>query len=385
MRLLKITMEGLPHFKNKLDIDFVARQRVDEDDKERLYNVFSSIYVNKVISFVGINASGKTTILKALSFAMKMLNNESINNVPSKEILNELQTNQNVIIMAYFYGKDSIHKLETCIGKKVNDIDGSEKFVITDERLWSKSVCKVKTKKSIFDFQDTDLKERRNQDEQYLMEDISIMVAINKKNERGYFVYDMLVWTDHNMLSVLGKFPKELLAFLDSSIEYLECSRREKELDIRLKFYGKDEIVINNIRALENYLSSGTIKGLSVFMSAVFAFSEGGYLIIDEIENHFNREIVATLIRLFMDERVNKNHATILFSTHYSELLDEFDRNDSIYIVKNREGIIAENLANLLKRNDMKKSEVYDSDYLGDTVPSYEAYMALKKVLIHIG
>ncbi len=120
-------------------------------------------------------------------------------------------------------------------------------------------------------------------------------------------------------------------------------------------------------------------------MSAVFAFSEGGYLIIDEIENHFNREIVATLIRLFMDERVNKNHATILFSTHYSELLDEFDRNDSIYIVKNREGIIAENLANVLKRNDMKKSEVYDSDYLGGTVPSYEAYMALKKVLIHIG
>ena len=103
-----------------------------------------------------------------------------------------------------------------------------------------------------------------------------------------------------------------------------------------------------------------------------------------EIENHFNREIVATLIRLFMDAKVNKNHATLLFSTHYSELLNEFDRNDSIYIVRNREGIIAENLANALKRNDMKKSEVYDSDYLGGTVPSYEAYMALKKVLIRI-
>ena len=56
------------------------------------------------------------------------------------------------------------------------------------------------------------------------------------------------------------------------------------------------------------------IKGLSVFMSAIFAFSEGGYLIIDEIENHFNREIVATLIRFFMDKKVNKNGATILFS-----------------------------------------------------------------------
>ncbi len=384
MKLLKITMEGLPHFRDILDIDFVARQRVDDDDKERLCNVFSTIYVNQVISFVGINASGKTTILKALSFAMKMLNNESINNIPSKEVLNDLEKNQKVIITAYFYNKDFIHKLETCIEKKVNDIDESEKLVITDENLWSKEICKVKTKKSMFDFQETDLKEKRNQDEQYLMEDISIMVAINKKNNSGYLVRDMLVWTDHNMLSVLGKFPKELLTFLDSSIEYLECSRHEKEVDIRLKFYGKEEIAINNIQTLETYLSSGTIKGLSVFMSAVFAFNEGGYLLIDEIENHFNREIVATLIRLFMDAKVNKNHATLLFSTHYSELLNEFDRNDSIYIVRNREGIIAENLANALKRNDMKKSEVYDSDYLGGTVPSYEAYMALKKVLIRI-
>ncbi|MDE7207049.1 MAG: ATP-binding protein, partial [Lachnospiraceae bacterium] len=211
MKLLKITMEGLPHFKDMLDIDFVARQRVHDDDKERLCNVFSTIYVNQVISFVGINASGKTTILKALSFAMKMLNNESINNIPSKEVLNDLEKNQKVIITAYFYSKDSIHKLETCIEKKVNDIDESEKLVITDENLWSKEICKVKTKKSMFDFQETDLKEKRNQDEQYLMEDISIMVAINKKNDSGYLVRDMLVWTDHNMLSVLGKFPKELL------------------------------------------------------------------------------------------------------------------------------------------------------------------------------
>ena len=65
MKLLKIVINGLPHFKNELDIDFVALQRVDDYDKERLCNVFSNIYVNKAISFVGINASGKTTILKA--------------------------------------------------------------------------------------------------------------------------------------------------------------------------------------------------------------------------------------------------------------------------------------------------------------------------------
>ena len=381
MKLLKIVLNGLPHFKNELDIDFVALQRVDDYDKERLCNVFSNIYVNKAISFVGINASGKTTILKAISFVMKMLNNESLNNIKSKTILDDLDDNQQVVITTYFYDGHDVNKLETSIVKEISDVDGSEKLIIKDEKLWSKDGAKIKTKKRLFDFAEVDLREKRDKNEQYLMEDVSIIVAENKKKNMSLFISDMLEWTDHNILNVLGRFPKELLTFLDPSIEYLECSFKEKKVDIRLKFYGKEEIIINSPRILENYLSSGTIKGLGVFMSATFSFIEGGYLIIDEIENHFNREIVATLIRFFLDEKVNKNGATILFSTHYSELLDEFDRNDSIYIVRNKEGIGVENLSNILKRNDIKKSEVYDSGYLGGTVPSYEAYMALKKVL----
>ena len=381
MKLLKIVINGLPHFKNELDIDFVALQRVDDYDKERLCNVFSNIYVNKAISFVGINASGKTTILKAILFVMKMLNNESLNNIQSKTILDDLDDNQQVVITTYFYDGNDVNKLETSIVKEISDVDGSEKIIIKDEKLWSKDGTKIKTKKSLFDFAEVDLREKRDKNEQYLMDDVSIIVAENKKKNMSLFVSDMLEWTDHNILNVLGRFPKELLTFLDPSIEYLECSFKEKKVDIRLKFYEKEEIIINSPRILENYLSSGTIKGLGVFMSATFSFIEGGYLIIDEIENHFNREIVATLIRFFLDEKVNKNGATILFSTHYSELLDEFDRNDSIYIVRNKEGIGVENLSNILKRNDIKKSEVYDSGYLGGTVPSYEAYMALKKVL----
>ncbi len=381
MKLLKIVINGLPHFKNELDIDFVAQQRVNDYDKERLYNVFSNIYVNKAISFVGINASGKTTILKAISFVMKMLHNESLNNIQSKTIFDDLDDNHQVTITTYFYDGHDVNKLETSIGKEISEIDGSEKLIIRDERLWLKDGDKIKTKKSLFDFVEVDLREKRDKNEQYLMDDVSIIVAENKKKNMSLFICDMLEWTDHNILNVLGRFPKELLTFLDPSIEYLECSLKEKKVDIRLKFYGKEEIIINSPVILENYLSSGTIKGLGVFMSAAFAFVEGGYLIVDEIENHFNREIVATLIRFFMDETVNGNGATILFSTHYSELLDEFDRNDSIYIVRNKEGIGVENLSNILKRNDIKKSEVYDSGYLGGTVPAYEAYMALKKVL----
>ena len=102
---------------------------------------------------------------------------------------------------------------------------------------------------------------------------------------------------------------------------------------------------------------------------------------VDEIENHFNKEIVTTLMRFFMDSRLNRNGGTLVFTTHYPELLDEYDRNDGFCIVRNRTGITVENLSYILKRNDIKKSDAYQSGFLEGTTPAYEAYMLLKKNL----
>lgn len=381
MRLLKIFIQNMPRFKGDIDIDFVTKQRVAEDDKEKLFNVFSNIYTNQAISFIGLNASGKTSILKVVSFVINLLNNEALNNIKSKEILDDLSENEKVRITSYFYYDNSVYKLETVITKQINQIDNEEKLIITEERLWEKDAEKVKTKKSLLDFTDADIRIRRNEKEQFLLNDVSVMVAINKEKQSNFPLRDMLMWTNHNMLNILGRFPKELLTFLDPSIEYFKFTLEKKVADIRLKFYGSEEIILNRPSEIEKYLSSGTIKGINVFMNALLCFIEGGYLIVDELENHFNEEIVTTLVRFFMNPSVNKNGATLIYSTHYSELLDEYERNDCIYIVRNRGGIYAENLSLILKRNDIKKSEAYESGYLEGTVPVYEAYMALKKVL----
>jgi len=80
-----------------------------------------------------------------------------------------------------------------------------------------------------------------------------------------------------------------------------------------------------------------------------------------------------------MNASVNCNGGILFFTTHYPELLDEFERNDSIFIARNRNGISVSNLLSILKRNDIKKSDAYQSDMLDGTVPSYEAYLKLKK------
>ena len=83
-----------------------------------------------------------------------------------------------------------------------------------------------------------------------------------------------------------------------------------------------------------------------------------------------------------MNKRTNPKGAVIIFSTHYPELLDEMDRNDAVFITRSNQGLTVDNLNFLLKRNDMKKSEVYQSNLLGGTAPKYKALVALQKSII---
>ena len=381
MKLLKITASNLPLFQDKCEIDFFALQRVSSDNAEQMSRLFSTstqaYYQNNVMSFIGINASGKTSILKLISFVCGMLGNQSINNIPYNEVLDGIYNKDKITLDVYFYAENqTVNYLHTIIGKK------NGKFIIHDEFLKSKPVSAVKNKASIFDFDDSMPFLTRNNDDDFLLDDVSIMVAFNKKSKDILVVTDMLQYTNINQLSISEDCPPELIAFFDPSVEYLHVKNKEKDTDIRLKFVGKEEMALNRLSDLNRYLSSGTIKGINLFLNAMRAFETGGYLLVDELENHFNHEIISTLIRLYMDKKVNPKGAMLIFSTHYAELLDEFERLDNIYIVRNRGGITAENLSVILKRNDIKKSDAYQSGFLEGTVPMYDAYMALKKSMI---
>lgn len=382
MKLLKIKVTGLPLLNGVFEIDFMALNRVNADNAEKLNLLFKNsaqeFYQNNVISFVGINASGKTTALKLITFVLRLLNNEPVNSIPHLEIFDGAGSDDEIYFDTVFLEeKNTVYNLKTIICRK------NEHFYIKDETLISKPLSKVKNKTDLFRFEKESCKMARNNDELFLLDDVSIAIAFNKKSNSKVILSDLLEQTNINQLSISENCPAELISFFDPSIEYLQINKNGKETDIRLCFKGKSEIILTKISDLNRYLSSGTIKGINVFMSAVNLFKTGGFLIVDELENHFNYEIVAELIRFFMDSRINPGGAMLVFSTHYSELLDEFDRNDNIYIVRNNNGISAEKLSNKLKRTDVKKSDAFQSDMLVGTAPSYDSYIRLKKSLIN--
>ena len=66
MKILRIIAQGLPLFKKDLDICFYTQQRVCEEDKDRLYRLTDNYYLHSACAFIGINASGKTSVLKVI-------------------------------------------------------------------------------------------------------------------------------------------------------------------------------------------------------------------------------------------------------------------------------------------------------------------------------
>ena len=378
MKILRITAQGLPLFKEDMDICFYTQQRVSEDDRNNLYNLIDNYYLHSACAFIGINASGKTSVLKVINLALNIIKNEPINHVEAKTILGG---SEKAAIRTYFYDKRKyICCLETVItAKKVKT--GEYVYSILSERLWEKPIAGVKSKKYLTDFDGIEPVDTRNSNEAYLSDDVSFIIAHNKKVNDTVEVFSLLSYTNVNVLPFTEDIPLEVITFLDPTIEKLCFEQAEGKTFIHLKFRDEDEIILNNAVDLEQYLSFGTIKGIITFSMVKEVLKSGGYLLVDEIENHFNKEIVTTLMRFFMDSRLNKRGGTLIFTTHYPELLDEYDRNDGICIVRNRNGITVENLSYILKRNDIKKSDAYQSGFLEGTTPAYEAYMRLKKNL----
>lgn len=378
MKILRITAQGLPLFKEDLDICFYAQQRVSEDDKNNLYNMIENYYLHSACAFIGINASGKTSVLKVVNLALSIIKNEPINHAETKSILGGAKK---ATICTYFYDKRNYACcLETEITAKKSK-NGEYIYSIISERLWEKPIGSVRSKKYLTEFVGMKPTAIRNQEEIYLPDDVSFIIAHNKKVNDTAEVFSLLSYTNINVLPFTEDIPLEVIAFLDPTIEKLCFEQVEGKTFIHLKFKNEEEIILNNAVDLEQYLSSGTIKGIITFSMVKEVFQSGGYLLVDEIENHFNKEIVTTLVRFFMDSRFNKNGGTLIFTTHYPELLDEYDRNDGIYIVRNCNGITVENLSYILNRNDIKRSDAYQSGFLEGTTPTYEAYIRLKESL----
>lgn len=374
MKILNIKFRDIGVFRDGVTLDFTAKDRVS--DSSQVTQLYETIYTQRVIGITGPNASGKTTLLKLLQLALNIvIRNYGLNDINLSDGI--LQDNTEMIVD--FYSKGLFYRLVSTIGIK-NDVLNKE-YYFKEEIIYKKFKSEIKNKNSINAFNTIEL--RRSEMDSTLKKFLKPHDSIvSQYVEEGPVLVDTLIHTNANFYNSSMKSVMSFINLFDSSIEDIKSGKESNDLMIKFK-NGNNEYVKAAIYEADKFLSSGTIKGNTILNKIAIVMKYGGYLIIDEIENHLHKKLVQLLINIFNDDDINVNGATLVFTTHYSEIFDFVDRKDNIYVLIRDESFtsIARRYSDIIKRNDIKKSDILLSNYIDGTAPKYEDISRVKELL----
>lgn len=114
--------------------------------------------------------------------------------------------------------------------------------------------------------------------------------------------------------------------------------------------------------------SSGTKTLFRVLPLYKTTLDKGGVLILDEFDTHLHPHILPKLLALFEDTEINKNNAQLLFTTHNSEILNHLGRYKTHLVNKEENASYAYRLDEIpgdILRNDRPILPAYNDGKIG--------------------
>lgn len=387
MKLLRVKAN---HFKNCSDgytIDFVAKSRKYPEDKEyELQEIAPELHVYNTMAFIGKNASGKTSAIDLLDCAYSILSEFRLEN--------KKYSYDGIELEIIFYHDDYIYRYETTLS---SDKLGN-RAIFKNEKVFRKKYFKTnvkeiyntdtfeKVQKGLFPLVPSQaFDDSIGDDVLWLPDDTSrLFYILGKKETRAIYFdsYEDGTDTYRLMFNALKNYDidsdvlSRVLRVFDENIESLEMV---DENNYKLKFKG--EVRNYTDTQLIYMLSSGTTKGILLYVLMVASLKEGFDLLIDEVENHFHKTLVENMISLYKDKSVNRNNATLIFTTHYCEVLDQMGRQDNIWICKSGVQVSLSNMYEDYQiRPELLKSKQYYNNAF-KTAVDYNALMNLKRKL----
>lgn len=386
MKLLKISFDHLRMFENGLfEMDFYASDKVPAGD-ESVAQLAGRIYSNNVVGLAGINASGKTTALALIELAGRIVEGLSLlgGSLPST--------------IATCFDGDPTFRCLACEGRtcflieseirRGGDSDSGEApLVFGDELVYSLPISKLRRSDlaswealkvaSQLRYQRAELPDSWLA---FASPEVSISAAAIAKETGARRRVPMLRDSGFVLKRDFAGLDTVLRVF-DPSIEHLEVAADGKAFSA--KFKGCDPMVLSE-GGLGEVLSSGTVRGVALIGRAISALRCGGYLLVDEIENHLNRQLVNVVLDLFVSAETNPLGATLVFTTHYPQLLDSVHRKDNVYFLASTygNGSRVVKYCTQVKRIENKKSEVFVSNFVKGTAPRYVDVKSLKELIV---
>ena len=383
LKLLNIRVNGYKLLEENFTFDFLTRTKVLESDLEKeIFKIDTLLYSFRTLAVVGGNSSGKSTVLSLILKTIDFLSSGRWGYVE-----HEFKEDK-IGLSISFYLDGNIYFYSVNLLKNTSDEGRNRLYALIDnESLFMKKYVKAKGKKNLENIDDAaDVTSIYLQNS---LKDTSAIINLVKENILvDAFTNNNVIAFDEGLLSnsfynILDNSNKELassiIKLLDDSIEYI---KRDSSDYVKFKRYNEDEQILKKIELI-SILSSGTLRGIELYLRAIKAIKLGKVFIVDEIENCFQKNVVFNLIFLFNDERINKNNAQLIFSTHSTEILDILNRQDSINIThKNNGRINIKNLKEYDIRVELSKSKQFDNNTFNTSI-NYQQLMEVRRNLIN--
>ena len=370
MKLLHVIANNFKNCNDSFEIDFVSKSKKTAEDKEyELQEIADDLHVYNTMAFIGKNASGKTTAVELLDACYSILGDFRLDGKP--------YSYENVELCIDFYHDGFIYRYETIL-KNADSI--ASKAIFMKQQLHKKKYYKSKVKDlyNDEDFVDVEITGE-------LPEDTSILFFVLKRKETRAVYFDSfgngadtyrLIFATLKDYHIRPALLVKVISIFDENIHDLQML---DDHNFKLSFCNETKTVSD--KELIYMLSSGTTKGMLLYILMIASLQQGFDLIIDEIENHFHKTLVENMISLYKDKTVNRNNATLIFTTHYCELLDLFNRQDNIYIAKSNDKVYLTNMYEGFNiRPELLKSRQFYNNVF-QTAVNYDELMQLKKEL----
>ena len=278
MKLLRVRASNYKNCCDDFTIDLVAKSKKTSEDKEyELHEIAEDLYVFNTVSFVGKNASGKTSAIELMECSYSIL---------SEFRLEDKHYNyDNVKLEIIFYHEDFIYKYNTVL--KADPNLGS-KANFTEQHIYKKKYYKSKVKDI---YSDDGFEEIGDLGE--LPEDTSIVFFVLKKKATRavYFNCDgegvetyRLMFRAMKTYKISKEVLTKVIKIFDDKIQSLEMMDEK-----HYKLTYQDCVKELSDSELVYMISSGTTKGVLLYVFVVAALGNGFDLLIDEVENHFHK------------------------------------------------------------------------------------------------
>jgi uncharacterized protein len=418
--LIEFTVGNYLSFKEKVTFSMEATQAIDETSSlntssdldwktelnhNNVFRIDDQFSLLKSAAIYGANASGKSNLIKAISFMDRFIRDSSKNTQITDLIdVEEFRLSTETIRKPSFF--EIVFLLDRKIYRYGFEVSKTE--VIAEWLYYSTSKKKYKLftrkaqefdiKKGFREGKSLESKTRRN----------ALFLSVTAQFN-GNLSQKILEWFDELIIvsGLDGHFPNSftarllkekkykddiinLIKKLDLSIDDILVSEREISSDFLPKEFLEELsqravrgkiVTFDIITKHKQYNSKGKLFATEEFdmdlhesegTKKIFAFAapiltslkEGRVLVIDELDARLHPTLVQSIIELFNSNDTNPKNAQLIFTTQNTNLLsNKIFRKDQIWFTEKNQYEVTD-LYSLVEYNNVSEEASFESDYI---------------------